>query len=296
MIILLNLLLLYFSTNSSEAFNGELKKLPGYNLKAPTAIITLPDILMEVSGITFIDSTTFACIQDEMGVIFFYNSLKGDISYQVPFAGEGDFEGITRAGNTIYVLRSEGILYEISDYKAKKPKVQYYVTGIPASESEGLCYDKKNKRLLISCKDGYRNDGTKNKQLLYSFDLTTKKLSAEPVFVLDIKELRKVVKDNRIKIPGIDKDKIDDLNFRPSDIALNPLTGKLFLLSASDYTLIVADMSGKIESIEPLRKEFFRQAEGITFSPTGDLFISNEGAGKKPTLVRFNYSKTVIVE
>ena len=269
----------------------EIKKITNYNLSAPSANIVLPDALIEISGITGIDSTTFACVQDEMGIVFIYDSRKGQIINQIPFAGPGDYEGITRVNRSLYILRSDGILYELSDYLVKSPVINIFTTGIPAKDNEGLCYDSRNKRLLIACKQGYTGDDIKNKQLVYSFDLKTKKLSRDPVIVLDIKVLRKTVKENDIKIPGIDKDDVDDLDFRASDIGINPLNGKIFLISASVYTLIVADMSGKVETIAPLKKDLFRQAEGITFNSRGDLFISNEGAGKSPTLVRFNYIK-----
>jgi uncharacterized protein YjiK len=270
----------------------EIKKLKNYILSAPTSYIILPDVLVEISGITIIDSITFACVQDEMGIIFIYDSRKGQIINKIPFAGPGDFEGITRAGNALYVLRSDGVLYEVSDYRAKVPALNIYNTGIPAKDNEGLCYDGRNNRLLIACKQGYTDDNVKHKQLVYSFDLKTKKLSKEPVIALDIKILRKILKDNDIKIPGTDKDDLDDLNFHASDIGINPVTGKIFIISAPVYLLIVTDMSGMFESVAPLKKELFRQAEGITFNNKGDLYISNEGAGKSPVMVRFNFIKS----
>lgn len=292
MIVFLNLFLAILLFPAEGSVYQEIRKLQNYNLSSPSAHIILPDVLMEISGITSIDSTTFACVQDEMGIIFIYDSRKGQILNQIPFAGPGDFEGITRVNFTLYVLRSDGVLYEVSDYRAKVPVLNIYNTGIPAKDNEGLCHDSRNKRLLIACKQGYTDDKVKNKQLVYSFDLKTKKLSKEPVIVLDIKILRKILKDNDIKIPGTDKDDLDDLNFHASDIGINPVTGKIFIISASVYLLLVTDMSGMVESVAPLKKELFRQAEGITFNNKGDLYISNEGAGKSPVMVRFNFIKS----
>lgn len=291
MIAYLNLFLISIIFLVKNEVPQEIKRTANYNLTAPSATIVLPYALTEISGITGIDSTTFACVQDEIGIVFIYDSRKGQIINQIPFAGPGDYEGITRVNRSLYILRSDGILYELADYLVKSPVINIFNTGIPAKDNEGLCYDSRNKRLLIACKQGYTEDEIKNKQLVYSFDLKTKKLSKDPVIVLDIKVLRKIVKENDIKIPGIDKDDVDDLDFRASDIGINPLTGKIFLISASFYTLIVADMSGRVETIAPLKKDLFRQAEGITFNSRGDLFISNEAAGKSPTLVRFNYVK-----
>jgi uncharacterized protein YjiK len=227
-----------------------------------------------------------------MGIVFLYDTRKGEIIRQIPFSGNGDYEGITLVDNTLYVLRSDGILYELSDYRVKSPLVKIYDTGIPAKDNEGICYDSMNKRLLIACKQGYKDNKIKHRQLIYSFNLKTGKLSEDPVIVIDIKLLQMLVKENDIKIPGIDKDHIDKLDFRASEIGINPLNGKIFLISAPDNAMMVTDMNGKVETITPLKKDLFRQPEGITFNGSGDLFISNEGAGKKPTLIRFNYIKT----
>ena len=42
----------------------------GYDLKSPSKVLILPEILREVSGLTDIDATTIACVQDEKGIIF----------------------------------------------------------------------------------------------------------------------------------------------------------------------------------------------------------------------------------
>mgnify|MGYP006386539489 CR=1 FL=1 len=58
------------------------EKITGYNLTKPDNTFLLPDTLHEVSGLTDIDSTTFACIQDENGVLFIYDAKKNEIKKQ----------------------------------------------------------------------------------------------------------------------------------------------------------------------------------------------------------------------
>jgi uncharacterized protein YjiK len=269
----------------------KIRKPENYKIDAPTSIITLPGVLTEISGITAIDSTTFACVQDEMGIVFIYSLVKADIINKIPFSGSGDFEGITRVNRSFYILRSDGVIFEITDYALKSPSIKMYNTGIPARDNEGICFDSRNKRILIACKEGYTRDGMKHKQLVYSFDISTKKLSADPFITIDVKLLRNLIRENDIKIPGVDKKDIDELNFRASEIGFNPVTGKIHLVSAPDYMMLVCGITGTIENIIPLKKELFRQPEGLTFNSRGDMFISNEGAGKEPTIVRFNYFK-----
>ena len=48
----------------------------GYKIDAPDVSIILPDTLHEISGLTTINSTSVACIQDEYGIIFIYDVIK----------------------------------------------------------------------------------------------------------------------------------------------------------------------------------------------------------------------------
>ncbi len=48
-----------------------------YNLNKPDVHNDLPPVLNEVSGITNIDSSHVACVQDELGTVYIYNFIKG---------------------------------------------------------------------------------------------------------------------------------------------------------------------------------------------------------------------------
>ncbi|MFN6378734.1 MAG: hypothetical protein ACK4WD_05630 [Flavobacteriales bacterium] len=265
---------------------------------APDRSSVLPDILHEISGLTDIDSTTFACIQDENGILFIYDTGKDAITEQYKFNIDGDYEGITRVDRTIYVLKSDGVLFEITDYDSKDFKLTSYVTGIPANNNEGLCYDMDNKRLLIACKGNIgKGPEFKDKRVIYGFDLKTKTLSQEPVFDFDLQVIKEFATKNNIETPTKTRKRkgkqISEpfIKFRTSDIDIHPLTNKLFLLSASDHLLFIFDMKGNLEHIEQLDPTMFNKAEGITFYDNGDMLITNEGQDKKPTVLFFKYKK-----
>lgn len=264
----------------------------GYNLSSPDKIYFLPDALREISGITETDATSVACIQDEKGFLFIYDLMNDKIRKQYPFSGNGDYEGVTRVDKTIYILRSDGMLFEISNYESENSVTKSYYTGIPATDNEGLCYDRKKNRLLIAPKSNSANDKEdKNKRYIYAFDLNSKKLVMKPLFVFHLKALGKFASENKLKVPmkgGGKGDKKDpDIEFRPSAIGIHPLTNKLFVISGMERLLFVFDMNGGIEYIEKLDPELFPQPEGITFLKNGDMLISNEN--KRPTIVKFNY-------
>lgn len=86
----------------------------------------LPAILREVSGIAYIDEHRFACVQDEAGTIFIFNKTTNSIERQIDFAGPGDYEGLALYGNTAYVVRADGNLYEINLKSEKSSAKEYF--------------------------------------------------------------------------------------------------------------------------------------------------------------------------
>ncbi|MBC7936487.1 MAG: hypothetical protein H7Y86_14150 [Rhizobacter sp.] len=54
----------------------------------------LPAVLIEVSGIAYIDGMRFACVRDEAGTILIYNTACHSIEKEIVFTRHGDFEGI----------------------------------------------------------------------------------------------------------------------------------------------------------------------------------------------------------
>ncbi|MCU0377268.1 MAG: SdiA-regulated domain-containing protein [Bacteroidales bacterium] len=261
-------------------------KATGYNLSEPDRVIKLPPVLHEVSGIALIDSTSVACVQDENGVIFVVDLIKGEIRDQIFFHYPGDYEGLTRVGEVFYVLRSDGVLFRVLPEGSSGSLKKSYSVGIPPHNNEGLCYDRKNNRLLVVPKHNpgkeSENDG---KHPVYGFDLRSETLLNKPVLELNLKEIKKFAADNNIKSSGDD----NKIRIRPSAVGIHPLTNDLYVLSASTGMLFVFDVNGRIKQIEKLDKDIFNMPEGISFFENGDMLISNEGRNKAPAILRFNY-------
>ena len=268
-----------------------------YHLKWPTTVYPLPPDLKEISGLGVINNNTAACVQDEEGAIFMMNLTTGEINKKIPFSGKGDYEEIALVGNDAYIMESSGYIFHVTDYMTStQPQVNRIATGLDKkSNAEGICYDKKNNRLLISCK-GKSEEEEKNKKAIYAFDLSTKQLSSEPVIQLTEAEIKKAI--TRVKPvrtgKSLDKalrsDKIDDL-FTPSGLAIHPRTGELYVLSTQNNLLAVLDMQGNINEVYPLTHELFTQPEGIGFTANGDMYISNEGQKGMGNILKFSYEK-----
>ncbi|MCO6499865.1 MAG: SdiA-regulated domain-containing protein [Vicingus serpentipes] len=267
-----------------------------YDLKNPKQIFELPEILQEVSGVTDLTHNKIACVQDEKGIIFIIDLTTGKITNQFEFGEDGDYEGITRFNRTLYILRSDGVLIEVLNPGSKKMKKSFYETKIPAKNNEGLCYDSLHQRLLIGCKSK-SGKGSEYKEIrsIYSFDLKSKKLSEKPVFELKIEEVAKYAKSKGIQLPKKIKKKtgevIENLRLGISAIAIHPVSGDLYLLSAVDHLFMIFNSKGEIQFITNLSKDLYPQAEGITFLENGNMIITSEGKEGKASLLIFTRSK-----
>jgi uncharacterized protein YjiK len=270
----------------------------GYDLTAPDRVYVLPPVLHEISGITEANASTLACIQDEHGIVFFYDIIKNQVVRQIAFGWEGDYEDIARVDETLYVLRSDEFLIEIKDFRSDNFRIASYETGIPGRNTEGLCLDKKNDRLLIAPKEN-PDDRPENreKRFIYGFDPGSGKMVKGPVLRLDIPAIEKFAAENDIPVPEKSKKgekSVPDIKLQISALGINPVSGSLYVLSGPERLLLIFDLDGNIEYLERLDKDLFPQPEGITFMKNGDLFISNEGRHKQATILRFNYNLVLL--
>src|SRR5690606_25831324 len=127
-------------------------------------------------------------------------SESGKIVGNYKFGEAGDYEGITRVGELLYVLRSDGVLFEISNITGNI-ETKRYETGIPAKNNEGICYDPFSKCLLIGCKSK-PGKGSEFSEIrhIYSFDIKSKRISKDPIYELNVSYFREYAEINGIDL------------------------------------------------------------------------------------------------
>ena len=249
------------------------------NDKEPTAAVLitwlLPESLLEVSGVSWLDEDHFACVQDELGTVFIFNVRLNKIDKEIPFGSKGDYEGIAIVGQTIYVLRADGVIFGIENYSSAGRNVKMYTTHLTKKQdSESLAYDKKNNRLLIAVKAVDPNSS--DYKGIYAFDLKSKTMSPNPVFKIDL---------NHSIFDDVNKGKPKN-SISPSDMDIHPVTGDIYILEGTKPKLLIMSPTGALLSLHELKGPDFSQPEGITFSPDGKMYISNEGNKKEGNILQ----------
>jgi len=253
--------------NGSAATNPPITIIKKWNM---------PKELTEISGLSYKDEKHFACVQDELGKIFIYNTASSSVEKEISFGAAGDYEGLAVVDKTIWVLRADGKLFEVSNLDATKSTVKEYSTPLTIKQDpEGLCYDKKNHRLLIAIKGA--EPGAEDYKGIYAFDLASKTMAKQPAYKIDL--LDKVFGNN-----GSGKKKKGSIN--PSGIVIHPVNGDIYITDGRKPQLLIIDASGKIKKLYQLSVKDFSQPEGIAFNSAGDLFIANEGTNQPGNILQ----------
>jgi uncharacterized protein YjiK len=225
-----------------------------YDLNHPSKNLSLPPLLNEISGISFApEENSIYAIEDEDGNL--YKFTINDVSKieKWNFGKKGDYEDLVYQDHYFYVLKSNGNIHK---FNLESGEVRNETTfNFPEkgnNEFETLYYDDQGKRLIMICKDC---KGEK-KTSLHAWAVNMQTGEYTPGVFQNTAEGKQALK--------------------PSAAAINPKTNELYILSSVNKLLIIADKNGKISNSYPLNEKLFKQPEGITFLPDGDMLISNE--------------------
>ena len=252
----------------------------GYDLLAPDTVYELPDLLREVSGIALADERQLLCVQDELGAVFSYDLVEGRITDMIRFTDVGDFEDITVHNDRVTVLRSDGHLVELSLHHRKVLREQ--PPALPSLNHEGLFTDARTGDRYVVSKEAPVTGPADIRQVHRVLGDGT----IEPYRTLSATSVAEAL--NRCQATLAQR----GVRFPPSAAALHPITGALYVLSASDRLLVVFDEGPPL--VHPLPADIFYKPEGIAFRPNGDMLISNEGDKKgivKASLCCLSYGR-----
>jgi uncharacterized protein YjiK len=252
-----------------------------YNLRQPLRLV-LDDALIEISGISFYpkDTSVFA-ISDETGYLYKLHFNKKFIVQKWKFDKAHDFEDMAFLDSTFYVMESSGNIHTINFSKTGDTiytrKNNFPAKGKSKNEFESMYYDNMRKALILLCKDCEEDE--KNSVTAWSYDPLNGAFTND-VYKINVDAIAAKTGEKKMK-------------FKPSAATINPVTGDVWIVSAINGLLVVTDRNGVLKAVYPLNSGLFTQPEGITFTPWGDLIISNEAGDKYnvPTLFIFKQIK-----
>jgi hypothetical protein len=257
------------------------RALPHYDLSGPgTRRFKLPSELAEISGLAFTPDGRLLAHGDERGVIWQIDPATGVPSNRFGFGSHGhllhgDFEDIQVVGQRVFLVTSEGQIFE-----AREPSDEVVVDAIPRSaglagacEVEGLGWDPATKSLLLLCKHAWRKRWRRSVVVLAA-SIESWRFEAEPRILIPESALERATGERR---------------FSGTAIVRHPRTGSYLLLAGPQHAYAEVTAAGAVIGGGKLPSELHRQAEGIAVGPDLTLYISDEAAGKQATLTAYAY-------
>lgn len=251
-----------------------------FDFERPSNSVKLPKDLKEISGLAnWFQPDDVIAVQDEDGKLFIVNTQTGNVKSEFKFGKDRDYEGISRVDSTIFVLERDGDIHRINyrpgedDLDSDKIETDFSYRN----DTEGICYDSMTNSLLIVPKAQELNPQEKDyRHGVYAVDLETGEMEPQPRFFVDEFAIGEVVYG-----------KSSPYSMKPSGVAVDPLTGDIYVIASVGNILVVIDRESHIKHIELLKEKTLTQPEGIAFNARGDLFISSEGRGGKGVIVTF---------
>ena len=280
-------------TYHNEQLAPEDYQLP-YDFNRPSEKYFLGEDLEEISGLSWFDGNRLACVLDESGRVFINDPEADRVTKRIKFGRSGDYEGVEWVGDSLYVIKSDGTLLS---FPATEEEPEVTTTELPFTgdiDIEGLGYDPQRKHLLLAVKTMRDStDKVVRDKLVYAFDPVRHQLLPEPFMVLRQDTLEAFVKAHALGKPDKKKNQKKDTKvvYKPSGVAVHPLTGEVYLLASDGKKLLVLNRKGTIRASVQLSPRMLKQPEGICFAPQGDLYISSEGRGADGFILRFDYVK-----
>ena len=231
----------------------------------PLAQWFLPQALKEISGLALTKDGRLLTHGDETGEISEIDYRRGILAKHF-WVGErsvkGDFEAITIANDTVFLMNSNGSIYEFREgAEGEHVAFKEFDTGLKrACEFEGLAFDPSIQSLLLACKHVHDKD-IHNSIVIYKWSLAGDSTSRVSKLVVP---LGASVSANGWK------------DLHPSDITINPFNGDYILVSSLERALIEITPAGEVVFVRRL-PERHHQPEGVALTKDSILIVSDEG-------------------
>ena len=241
---------------------------------APLAKWVLANHLSEISGLALTSDGRLLTHGDESARVYELDYRRGRIGKQFKLGKEllrGDFEGITNANDTLFLIGSNGRLYQFQEGK-NGDRVEYtsHDTRLKAEcEFEGVAFDPAIHSLLLACKNVRTAGAIRDSLVIYRWKLPS---GSDPHPTRLTVPLDRVIGPNGWK------------GLHPSDITVDPISGNYVLVAGPENALIEITPAGELVFARPLPAGL-AHAEGVAITKDSILIISTEARPNKRAAV-----------
>lgn len=243
---------------------------------APLARWVMPQKLAEISGLALTEDGRLFAVPDEQAIISEIDYRRGVIVKQFVLGRRGvqaDFEGIAIADEAMFLMASNGKLYEFRE-GANNAHVEYSMHDTELGkecEFEGLAYDAAINSLLLACKN-IGEKKLKDHLVIYRWRLGE-----------DVEQ-----RVTRISTP------VDQLmaehewkDVSPTSIDVDPVSGN-YLLTTAEHALLIVNSEGVILETR-LLPATHDQPEGVAITRDSLLIISDEAVTRPAAITLYRW-------
>lgn len=253
------------------------RRLATAGANEPVARWNMPQSLAEPSGLALLDSTRVLTHNDELARVAVVDFRRGVVLKQFSLGARplrGDFEGITVANGRIWLMESNGTLYEFGEGADGDtvPFTRHDTRLGRECEFEGVAFDPTTESLLLACKR-VTDGGDRDRIMIYRWGLARRAISPEATLEVPFTQM---AEENEWKA------------MHPSGIAVDPSSGHYVLIAARERALIEVTPAGDLVGARALPSKH-PQAEGIAITPDGLLLICDEASSQPATITLYRW-------
>ncbi len=247
----------------------------GHPSDDPIAQWILPHHYDEISGLALTRDGRLLAHGDETAEIWEIDFRRGVVTKTFGFGSPtvtGDFEAITTAGDTVYLLTSDGRIYEGTEGKSGDPMAynEYDTRLTRECEFEGMVHDPASSSLILACKH-VRSKAPKTALVLYRWPLPGSDSAGRGMeqIVIPIERLNALGPDWKV--------------FEASDITRDPRSGTFVVISSAQHGIAEVTLDGRVLRAGTLPGRHV-MPEGVAVTADGLLLVSDEANGQQPVL------------
>ena len=253
--------------------------LPDYDLAgAPTWRVDLPKSLAEVSGLAVGSDGAVYAHGDEQAAVFRFDLSTRRATERFGLGSRagllaGDFEDIQVVGRRVYLVTSEGAIYDgpLAGDGQVVGAVRRTAGFGKNCEVEGMTWDPETKSFLLLCKT-VKSKRWKDQVVVLAVSGETWRVAPEPRLLIDENRLAEVTGGK---------------GFSGSAIARHPRTGTFLLVAGPQRTYAEVNAAGRVLGGGKLDKQRHPQPEGLTLTPELTLLISDESVSGPATITAY---------